>query len=155
MLRLFRLASALRVIYELGVELKKEDFLELTPDQYESLISQGGDANKKWFYITPSKVKNAKAGEFAIVNEMEKKDLLTAVKFIYQESGNKVQPYTSFKERLLILKSILPPAILTPPEEENENKPTNKRRKKKKKAEIIDFPNKKNGEEVDGEDEEK
>ncbi len=111
MLDAVRFSEALSTVYDLGVPLKSDDFLELTSEMYRSLARAGNfKPEGAWFYITPE-VMNRKirgARDLVVVCEADKGYLLEAVEFINREAEKSILPLKTFKERLLYARKGLP-----------------------------------------------
>lgn len=112
-------AEALKIVFELGFELKDENFIELNCVQYQSLKAQGYDINKHWYGISRGifEERNNPPKELPIVDEHEMLRIKKAILWIYEISDRANRPFYSFTERLDYLRNILPPAIV---DEEND-----------------------------------
>ena len=114
---MFKLIPAIQIVYRFGVEFTKNDFQELTEEQYDAYRRKVSTKEGRIFRIvlvepkaiarTPEKV----TYELEIVTEFEKELLLEAVRFIRQSSKALDKGKPTFKKRLNYLRTIWPPAI--------------------------------------------
>ena len=130
MLEFIHLRAALEVIKELGVELKEEDFHELTDEEYQNLridMAEEFVPDQKWYVVAPDSLKPLRtSNDVLMVNEADKFHLLEAVKFIYKATTG--MDFDSFGERIFYVQGTLPYFRTRP--------------KPKDGAEIIPFPTK-------------
>lgn len=106
-----RFGEALTTVYDLGIPLKKDDFLELTTEMYRTFSRAGAlKSDGRWFYITPEVMRRKVrgAGDLVVVSESDKGYILKAVAYINKEAKKSVLPLKTFKERLLYAKKGLP-----------------------------------------------
>ena len=110
MLGFVRLRAAIEAIYDLGVPLVEEDFLEFEPDMLAALeASEGVDIKEEYFYIKPSALgKVVAANELTVASGTDKYYLLNAVGYIEDQAKQSDLPLSSFKEKLLYAKKHLP-----------------------------------------------
>lgn len=131
MLEFIRLRAALEVIRGLGVELKEDDFLELSDNEYQNMRMDMGEEfapNQKWYVVSPKAPNSSKpTNDMLVVNDEDKFYLLEAVKFIYR--ATKDMDFDSFGERIFYVQGTLPHLRTRP--------------RRKNGAEIIPFPSKK------------
>ncbi|RZI45456.1 hypothetical protein [Candidatus Finniella inopinata] len=110
MLDFIETAAAIKSYYtDLTDFLEEDDFWVLTAEQQKRLAKE--DQDKEWFMINPSKLKD-KTASISVVDSYEKDSLLRAVLFI-MKTTNALPEGSSFKERLLYTKRVLPPVIFT------------------------------------------
>lgn len=116
MLEIFLVAEAVRVIFNYGFEIKDENLVELTFDQYQALKREGYDAREKWYRITRGEFEeiNNPQIELSIIPESEIPILKKAVAMIYKMSDKSDMEFTCFSDRLDFLRTKLP-AIMTAP----------------------------------------
>lgn len=118
MLYFLALAQAVQLLYQVQEEIFEEDFQELPTEYYSKLpveYTQNRE-NKEKFY-TLSREKTALINEtntYFISSESEKEDILNAVSFINKEANKSSKTFSSFKEKLLYMKSKLPDIITSP-----------------------------------------
>jgi len=106
----FETAAAIKKYYtDLTDFLTEDDFWPLTTEQQKCLVKE--DQDKEWFMINPAKLKD-KTPSISIVDSYNKESLMKAFRFI-MKTTNDLPEGSSFKERLLYTKSILPPVIFT------------------------------------------
>jgi hypothetical protein len=116
MFAFFRFASALRVIYEVDFEPRDESFLECSPEQYRELTAQGFDGRRRWFILTRGVFERANnpPSELRVVDEEERELLLGAARWIVEKTNASGGTFTSFQERLELLKDRLPEVLWRP-----------------------------------------
>lgn len=98
----------IQILYEYTKEeILESDFFDLPPAGYLTLLES--ERQKKWYMLNPTKLnKDYIAGSLAfIVDEHEKNILLRAVRFV-KENSVSLPADSSFLERLLYLKGIIP-----------------------------------------------
>lgn len=93
-------------------EVQEEDFCTVPAEVYSSL--DGEELKQRWFMVLQEKLKEKyrTSSEVLIVTEMEKFAILKAFKMLHQYSES-LPETASFKERLLIAKSSLPPVFFS------------------------------------------
>lgn len=110
MLGFIKYAEAVSVLYKyVTVELSEKDFFELPEKFYKTLPLE---RQSEELYIVNSNKLRKDVEENFIVNAEEKKILLGAVQFVNNSSA-KLPADTSFLERLLYIKKIIPPAFFS------------------------------------------
>jgi hypothetical protein len=108
MVEYFQLRTALDVIKKLGLELKEENFFEMTEEDFQQVRAYGGpnlDPTRRWFTVYHKAMKTTK--DFPIVTEEERYYLLKAVEYIYKMTEG--MEFDSFGERLFYAQGTLPP----------------------------------------------
>jgi hypothetical protein len=107
-------AQGIRILYDYGFELRDENFVELTFDQYQALKRQGVDTTQRWFRVTRGRFEdvNNPPAELPIVSESERESIFRAVRIIYRMSDASGGAFGSFRERLEYLRSRLPPIMV-------------------------------------------
>lgn len=117
MLKALMTAQALKVVYDHGFEIKDENFVELTYDQYAALEHQGADISKPWFRLTRGifEDRNNPPDEVPIVDESEKNQILEAVQLVHHMTSRADRSFRDFRERLAWLSERLPEAITGKP----------------------------------------
>ncbi len=111
MLNFIELVAAIPVIFKLGFPIKKENLVELSPEELSSLGRQGHDLSNKWYRVTRGIFEdcNNPPAEIPIVNASEANSLLRASEMIISMSEKSEREFQSFQERLDYCKGVLPP----------------------------------------------
>lgn len=110
MLDFLNMARAIQVLYQhIRTKLAEDDFWPLTKDQYSKLSPE--ERTRSWFMINPSKIRSNEEAIW-ILDSNEKDTMLQAVNFI-ERSTRELPTNSSFPERLLYAKQMLPPVLFT------------------------------------------
>jgi hypothetical protein len=101
--------------------VSEEDFWCAPERAYQSLDEE--EKKQNWFMLNPQKLKEKYrlSNEALIVTEQEKRSLLKAFDMLYEYS-KELPDNTSFKERLLTVKGMLPPVFFASKENQEECK---------------------------------
>lgn len=131
-------AAAIKVLYQyVKEEVDLLDFFELSAESYPHLYES---SDQQWYMLNPKKLKKEHMiqPEALIVEESQKNSLLKAIIFIKTYSKD-LPDSSSFLERLLYCKRILPPCIYETSEEKENIKggPIHHLQKKKEVCEKI------------------
>jgi len=108
MVEFFHLRAALEVVKKLGIELKEENFFELTEEDFLQMQQYGAaplDPGIKWYTVYHKSLKPTK--DLPIVSEEERFYLLQAVEYIYRITEG--MDFDSFGERVFYAQGTLPP----------------------------------------------
>jgi len=113
MLNALMAAEALKVVFDHGFEIKDENFVELTFEQYAALEGQGTDISRRWFRLTRGifEDRNNPPDEIPIVDENEKERIVAAVQLVHDMTSRADRAFGDFRERLAWLSERLPEAI--------------------------------------------
>ncbi|HEX9730843.1 MAG TPA: hypothetical protein VGG06_02530 [Thermoanaerobaculia bacterium] len=117
MLNALMAAEALKVVFDHGFEIKDENFVELTFEQYAALEGQGTDISRRWFRLTRGifEDRNNPPDEIPIVDENEKERIVAAVQLVHDMTSRADRAFGDFRERLAWLSERLPEAITGKP----------------------------------------
>ncbi len=117
LLAMFALIPGIQLVYRCGVELTEDDFIELTPEQYDAYRRKMGPTDERIYRVvliepsvlerTPEKV----TYELEIVTEQEKRCALAAVNHIHVCSKELDQREPAFAQRLEFLGKPWPPEV--------------------------------------------
>ncbi len=109
-------AAAIRSVFEMQFEIKDENLIELTFEQYQSAKRQGFDVSERLFRVSRGMFEecNNPQAELKIVSESEIQDIKRAVSTIYRLSDKSGNEFNSFVDRLKYLEKKLPPIMTEP-----------------------------------------
>ena len=117
LLAIFALIPGIQLVFRCGVELTEDDFIELTPEQYDAYRRKVGPTDERIYRVvliepsvierTPEKV----TYELEIVTEQEKRCVLAAVNRIHVCSKEMDQREPTFAQRLEFLGKRWPPEV--------------------------------------------
>ena len=99
-------------IFQIGFLPKEEDFLELTPSQYESFRAQMGEVNGKIYALLPQDPKHQGYDDFDGLNVVDAHDkylLLSGVKTIEKLCKSSKTELITDKEKLTYAAKSCPP----------------------------------------------
>lgn len=99
-------------IFQIGFLPKEEDFLELTPSQYDSFRAQGGEVNGKIYALLPQEPTHQGYDDFEglnVVDEHDKHLLLSGVKTIENLCKHSEKELKTDKEKLQYAAKSCPP----------------------------------------------
>ncbi len=106
----FELGPALQKLFELGFELREDDFEEFTSEEYAFIEEKGEDINKKW-YVLVAKDPGPPRDFDMVADEDDLKALLDAVALVHRYCEDSASELKTFKEKLLYAAGKLPPVF--------------------------------------------
>jgi hypothetical protein len=112
---IFQQAMALNGVFRLGYIPAREEFYELTPEQYKRYYeTEGkgmGDEDKKIFMLLPSDIKKYNelaAGDVFVCTEEEISKFASVEKLIDKYCENSEETFETFEEKLSYVAKIVP-----------------------------------------------
>jgi hypothetical protein len=111
---IFRTAEVLKIIFQLGYIPEKEEFYELTPEQYEQYYKTEGQSDsrdQKVFMLLPHNVKKYNeiaSGEARVVTEQEMSYFNNAERLIDSYCKSSDTPFDSFEDKLYYVAKLVP-----------------------------------------------
>ncbi|MDR1897508.1 MAG: hypothetical protein LBR10_12035, partial [Prevotellaceae bacterium] len=108
----FEIFPALRKIFEYSYIPAKEDFYELTPEQYQKYYREVEKTDEKIFLLLPNHIPSLLSEKEAnVVSESEMKWFDKARKLIDAYCEKSGQTFNSLEEKLQYVATFMPPAF--------------------------------------------
>ncbi|MDR0700037.1 MAG: hypothetical protein LBG28_12625 [Tannerella sp.] len=113
-LDIFRSAEVLKIVFQLGYMPEKEEFYELTPEQYEQYYKTEGQhdsRDQKVFMLLPhdaKKYNEIASGDVFVVTEQEMSYFDSAKHLIESYCKDSDTPFDSFEDKLYYVAKFVP-----------------------------------------------
>jgi hypothetical protein len=109
----FRMADALQVIFKLGFIPKREEFYELTPEQYEKYyeVEEMKENNEKLFMLLPDDIKKYNeiaTGDALVLSERDISNLEGIEPLIDKYCENSKKTFKTFEDKLYHVAGLVP-----------------------------------------------
>ncbi|MDR1584013.1 MAG: hypothetical protein LBS55_12305 [Prevotellaceae bacterium] len=113
---LFRPAVLLNAVFQLGYIPKREEFYELTPEQYEKYYEneEMEEDNEKIFMLLPNdieKYNELASGDVFACSEKEISEFEDVEKLIDKYCKNSGKTFKTFEDKLCYVASVVPPCF--------------------------------------------
>jgi len=107
----FGVGPATQAVFKIGFHPKDEDFLELTPEQYEKYWQENGDVKERVYALLPKdpqQCASVAAEDVMVFTESERKMLERGWKVVEKYCEKSQRSFNSDEEKMIYTASLLP-----------------------------------------------
>ena len=107
----FGVGPATQALFKIGFHPKDEDFLELTPEQYEKFCQENGDVKEPVYALLPKdpqQCASVAAEDVMVFTDSERKMLERGWKVVEKYCEKSQRSFSSDEEKMIYAASLLP-----------------------------------------------